>query len=87
MHVLITGCALLGVAGLLTRRRRPALIGLGGWLAGTAEFAWRRLRPGPFGRTETGTMLLTSAVIPPAATWYWIRGLLSRPGAGPQPGE
>jgi HAD superfamily hydrolase (TIGR01662 family) len=47
-----------------------------GWLAGTAEFAWARIAPGPRGRAEVGTMLATSAVIPPLATWHLLRGIV-----------
>ncbi|MGW0337359.1 hypothetical protein ACWD0J_37025, partial [Streptomyces sp. NPDC003011] len=42
---------------------------------GTAEFARARITPGPRTRDEVTTMLLTSALIPPAATWHWLSGL------------
>ncbi|NEC66234.1 transferase, partial [Streptomyces sp. SID9727] len=43
------------------------------WAAGTAEFAWARIAPGPRTGTEVATMLATSVVIPPLAVLH--RGL------------
>ncbi|MGP2442962.1 transferase, partial [Streptomyces sp. JW3] len=57
------------------RPRAAALAGLG-WAAGTAEFAWARIAPGPRSRDEVTSMLVTSALIPPAATWHRIGGEL-----------
>jgi histidinol-phosphate phosphatase family protein len=65
------------------RPARPArwfaVAGAAGWLAGTAEFAAARIRPGPRTAGEVGTMLLTSVAIPPAAVTHWWRGRLSHP--------
>jgi histidinol-phosphate phosphatase family protein len=67
------------------RRRVPArmtsagmasVVAAGVWLAGTAEFAWRRIAPGPRDHDEVRRMLLTSLAIPPAATWHTARGLV-----------
>ncbi|MBX4179346.1 transferase, partial [Streptomyces geysiriensis] len=55
------------------RPRAAAVAGLG-WAAGTAEFAWARIAPGPRTRDEVVTMLATSALIPPAATWHRLAG-------------
>ncbi|GAB2746784.1 glycosyltransferase family 2 protein [Streptomyces bullii] len=63
------GCALLG------RPRAAAACGAA-WLAGTAEFALARILPGPRTRDEITTMALTSALLPPAASWHWLRGQL-----------
>ncbi|CAL9392418.1 glycosyltransferase family 2 protein [Streptomyces sp. NPDC090994] len=75
-HMAITAAGaaalLLAAAG---RPRAAAVAGLG-WAAGTAEFAWARLAPGPRTRDEVTTMLVTSALIPPAATWHRIGGEL-----------
>ncbi|WP_394429499.1 glycosyltransferase family 2 protein [Streptomyces sp. SGAir0957] len=46
------------------------------WLAGTAEFALARIAPGPRSRDEVTAMAVTSVLIPPAATWHWLRGQL-----------
>jgi histidinol-phosphate phosphatase family protein len=85
-HALTTAAGI----GAVTARRR-ALRGLSGglWLASTAEFAWRRIAPGPRNRTEIARMLWTSALIPPAATFHRARGLArarflkSAPGTRP----
>lgn len=46
-----------------------------GWAMLTAEFAWRRLRPGPRTADEVRTVLLTSAIIPFAAVYHRARAL------------
>jgi len=57
---------------------RLALAGALAWTAGTAELAWARIAPGPRTRGEVVTMVVTSAAIPPAATWHALRGLARR---------
>jgi histidinol-phosphate phosphatase family protein len=42
----------------------------------TAEFATARILPGPREADETTRMIATSALIPAAATFSWLRGLL-----------
>ncbi|TFV45109.1 HAD family hydrolase, partial [Blastococcus sp. TF02A-35] len=59
---------------------RAALAAAAVWAAGTAEFAWRRIAPGPRTRAEVTTMALTSALIPPLATWHWLRGVVQHVG-------
>ncbi|WP_318214985.1 glycosyltransferase [Streptomyces sp. SCL15-6] len=80
-HAAITaaGAAALALAAA-GRPRAAALAGLG-WAAGTAEFAWARIAPGPRTRHEVTTMLVTSALIPPAATWNRLTGLWRHRGA------
>jgi HAD superfamily hydrolase (TIGR01662 family) len=78
-NLAVTAAALLGAAATLSGRRRLGLLLGGLWAAGTAEFAWRRIAPGPRTAGEVAEMLLTSALIPPLATWSWIRGLVSAP--------
>ena len=56
-----------------------------GWVAGTAEFAWARIAPGPRTPREVAIMLATSAVIPPQASAQWLRGWWSAGGARPGP--
>lgn len=82
--------ALLGLAasvGLVPRRRPLALLAAAAWLARTGAFAARRIAPGPRDRSEIATMLLTSAAIPPLASWHWVRGLVAhrRSAAWPPP--
>jgi GT2 family glycosyltransferase len=83
-HLALTGAGLMGLAGLATRRRRAARVGLALWTAGTAELAWQRVAPGPRTPREVVNMVATSVVIPPAAAWYWLRGWVRapRPPAG-----
>ncbi|HZB48795.1 MAG TPA: HAD-IIIA family hydrolase [Mycobacteriales bacterium] len=62
------------------------LVGLGAaaaWAAGTAEFGYVRIAPGPRTPGEVATMLATSAVIPPAAVAHRLRGELRWRGARP----
>lgn len=82
-HAVVTAAAAVAVAGALTRRPAPALVGAAGWLAGTAELAAARIAPGPRDRPEVRRMLLTSAAIPVAATWHSLRGAWTHRRAGP----
>jgi HAD superfamily hydrolase (TIGR01662 family) len=74
-HLAVTAAAVTAVGGGLTGRRRAAALGLLGWLAGTARFAWARIAPGPRTASEVWRMAATSVAIPPAATWHWLRGI------------
>jgi histidinol-phosphate phosphatase family protein len=78
-HLTTTLAGLAGLAGLALGRRRLAAAGGAAWLAGTAELAWARVAPGPRDPRELATMALTSALIPPAATWHRLAGLLRLP--------
>jgi glycosyltransferase involved in cell wall biosynthesis len=73
-HLAVTGAAVAALSCAALRRPRGALACGALWLAGTAEFALARIRPGPRTRDEVVTMALTSAAIPPAAVWHWLRG-------------
>jgi HAD superfamily hydrolase (TIGR01662 family) len=73
-HLAVTAAALAAVGLAAARRPRAAALAALGWAAGTGEFAWARIAPGPRTRAEVGTMALTSAVIPPLATWHFLRG-------------
>ena len=73
-HLAVTGAALATLGLLAAGKPRAAGLAALGWLAGTAEFAWARIAPGPRTRAEVATMALTSAVIPPLATWHFLRG-------------
>lgn len=58
---------------------RAAVLATGCWAALTAEFAWRRIGPGPRTIPETALMAATSVTLPPVAVWHLARGLLSLP--------
>jgi Glycosyl transferase family 2 len=78
-HLATTLAGLAGLASLALRRRRLAALAGAAWLAGTAEFAWARIAPGPKDPRELATMALTSALIPPTATWHRLNGLARLP--------
>jgi histidinol-phosphate phosphatase family protein len=65
------------LAAALGRGRLAAALGAG-WLGATAQFALKRIAPGPRTPDEIATMLLTSPVIPPAATAHRLLGLARR---------
>ena len=75
-HLAISAAALTAIGLAVARRPRGAAPAALAWAAGTAEFAWARIRPGPRTRDETVTMVLTSAAIPPLASWHYLRGLV-----------
>jgi len=75
-HVATTAAGLSAVVGALAGRRRYALAFGTLWLAGTAEFAAARLRPGPGTPGEVAAMIATSVLLPPLATAHWLRGLV-----------
>ncbi len=72
LHLAVTSAGLAAAVCALTGRPRAASACAAGWLAGTAEFALARIRPGPRTRDEIVTMALTGALVP----------LLPRPGTG-----
>jgi hypothetical protein len=69
----------VALGALLTRRRALAAGAAATWLAGTAELAYVRLRPGPRTRSEIATMVSTTSVLPAAAVWHWLRGWTQLP--------
>lgn len=78
-HAATVGAAGLAVAAGLAQHPRVATAAALGWAGLTADFARRRIAPGPArgeaGRTEeVRRMLLSSAAIPPAAAWHRARG-------------
>ncbi|MGX5656023.1 HAD-IIIA family hydrolase [Geodermatophilus nigrescens] len=75
-HLAVTVAALAAVGLAAARRPRAAAAAALAWAAGTAEFARVRIAPGPRDRAEVTTMALTSAAIPPLATWHWLRGVV-----------
>ncbi|MGY1786756.1 HAD-IIIA family hydrolase [Geodermatophilus sp. SYSU D00698] len=73
-HLAVTAAGLAALGLAAARRPRAAAAAALAWAAGTAEFAWARIAPGPRDRAEVTTMALTSAAIPPLATWHFLRG-------------
>jgi hypothetical protein len=75
-HLALTAAGLAGVAGLALGRRAVAAVGLAGWVAGSAELAMARIAPGPRDPAEITRMLVTSALLPAAATGQWLTGVI-----------
>jgi hypothetical protein len=73
-HLATTATLACGVAGFATGRRALAVTGLCGYAVAVAEFAYARIAPGPRTPREIATMSVTSAVVPVAATYHWLRG-------------
>jgi glycosyltransferase involved in cell wall biosynthesis len=63
-HTAVAAAALAAVGLAVAGRRRAAALAAAAWAAGTAEFAWARIAPGPRDRTEVATMALTSGSPP-----------------------
>ena len=79
-HLAIVIAATFAAGALaLGRRRTAATLGLAA-LSGALEFAWARIAPGPRTPREIATMLATSAAIPFAATYHFLRGWTAVPG-------
>jgi histidinol-phosphate phosphatase family protein len=77
-HALISAAGAVAPVAVAAGRPRAAAGLAALWLAGVAELAWARIAPGPRNAGELATMVLTSALIPPAATWHRVRGELAR---------
>jgi len=73
-HLAVTAAGVAALSCAALGKPRAAAACVAAWLAGTAEFALARIVPGPRDPDELLTMALTSVVIPPAATWHWLRG-------------
>ncbi|MEQ4717144.1 glycosyltransferase [Nonomuraea sp. B19D2] len=77
----LAAMTLAAAAALRTRERSgaagvrvPAAVAVAAWAAMTAEFAWRRIAPGPRTPWEMWRMVVTSVVIPPVACAHRLRG-------------
>ncbi len=57
------------------------------WAGLTADFAWKRIAPGPRTAKEITTLAATSAVIPFAAVYHRIRGLVAMPALLRKPAQ
>jgi hypothetical protein len=84
-HLAVTASAAAALTCAALARPVAATACAALWLAGTAEFAWARIAPGPRTRDEIISMALTSAVVPPVATWHWLGGHLRHRRTRPLP--
>lgn len=88
---LITVTLAIAAGALTALHRRPAGLLCAAATTGlTAEFATGRVAAGPkpftrAGFREAATMVITSVLIPPAAVWHRVRGLVRHRAAGPWP--
>lgn len=81
-HAFVAGSAVAAVAATVWRvvagRENPAGRAAAwfavAWLAGTAEFAAHRVRRAPGALRSPGSLLATSAAIPPLAVAHWLAG-------------
>lgn len=72
----IVGALVAILAGSMVGWRTCALAGLGAWLLMTARFCLRRLRHTSRAPRHVAEMAITSAVIPPLALFWRLRGAL-----------
>jgi GT2 family glycosyltransferase len=72
----IAGALLAAVAGAAARRRKLAGGGLAAWALLSGRFCARRLRGTTHTPQHVAEMLLTSAVIPPLALFWRLRGAI-----------
>jgi len=73
-HVATCAAAALAATGLVAGRPRAAVAGALAWAGLTADFARRRIAPGPRTPPEVRAMLRTSVAIPPAAVRARLAG-------------
>ncbi|CAN5745046.1 HAD-IIIA family hydrolase [soil metagenome] len=78
-HLGIVAGGAAGLLGLVARRPRWAALGATACLGGSADLAFARIAPGPHTRGEVATMLATSALLPWAAIFYRLVGLMRLP--------
>jgi len=72
----IVGALLSALAGIAQRRRRLALGGAIAWLVLTGRFCARRLHGTSHAPRHLAEMIVTSALIPPLAIFWRVRGAL-----------
>lgn len=82
-HLAVTAGAAAAIGFALAGNRRAALPTALGCAAGIAEFAAARIAPGPRDPADVRRLLLTSAVIPFAASWHTVCGLVRHRHAPP----
>jgi histidinol-phosphate phosphatase family protein len=80
-HLALAAAGVTAAGALCAGRRSAAALAGAAWAAGTAELAWARIAPGPRTAAEVATMAWTSALLPFAATGWWLAGHARRPAA------
>ncbi|WP_329046573.1 HAD-IIIA family hydrolase [Amycolatopsis sp. NBC_01488] len=74
LHALSTVAGLAALGLRVAGQRGKAVLAAGVWAGLTAEFAAHRILPGPRTPGEVARMVVTSALIPPAACYHRVRG-------------
>jgi HAD superfamily hydrolase (TIGR01662 family) len=82
-HLATTAAGVAAAVAAAARRPATAAVAAFAYAAGVAEFTVARVRPGPKTRDEITDMVLSSALIPAAATWHTLRGLVRHRHARP----
>jgi HAD superfamily hydrolase (TIGR01662 family) len=82
-HLLTVGAAVAAAGLALSGRRRAAAWAGTTWAACAAEFAARRIAPGPKTPAEVSDMALSSVLIPFAAVWHRAWGTWAHRQAQP----
>lgn len=92
-HLLTTGLTAIALWAALAAATALALVAALFAFASLTRFTWSRIKPGPRTLDEIVTMVLTSPLLPFAATWHYVRGVarglrhLGRPHVGPLDGK
>jgi hypothetical protein len=73
-HVFVSASAVAALLAAWRRRRGPARWAAAVYALGVAELAWARIAPGPRTPAEVATMIATSALLPAAACYHWLKG-------------
>ncbi len=88
-HLAVSAAGAVAAAAAALGRPRLAAAAGAAWLGGTAELAWARVAPGPRSGAEVARMVWTSALLPAAATGWWLWGWATLPRrlavGGPRP--
>jgi histidinol-phosphate phosphatase family protein len=84
-HLATIGAATAAALAAVLHRPRWAAVGCAAWLALTAEFAVRRILPGPRTPADSAALAISSVLIPPAAVAHRIAGEWQFRRAQPEP--
>jgi histidinol-phosphate phosphatase family protein len=76
LHLAVTTAGVVAATSAALGSRRTALAFGGAWLAGTVELLWSRMKGSPRSSREIAILLITSPLLPTAASTHWLRGLL-----------
>ena len=84
-HLATSALLATTVVAFMTDKRGPAVMGLIAWAGMTASFAWSRIASGPSTAHELASMAVTSLLIPPVASGWWLAGIIRARRIGRRP--